>query len=352
MEAWTRAPLARFSADGCTWQYAAYDQDIKKAVRAVGARNMLVEQYMLLLLRELEHKGIPTIILKGCHLFGTIYPFGVRPVGDIDIMIDRRHFAAADAVVRQLGGYAHRAKDLDLWSHLNIANKVTYTTAAAPALVPIDMHFALGPYPYLGRFPFAQLLMYSEPAPLPNLSSVLVLQPEMLLVHLCLHVFQHHDFHREVSAHDIRALTTLLAAKIDWRRFLAITTAHAVHLPVRHSLGIAAAIAGAQIPAAVLAELAALPSTRGQRRIFQISLGAAQEFDRHVVQFLTLPGIRAKLLCLKRIVLPGQGFLKTYYKGSYLKYIKGILAVACRGLFRLLRQPVRSSARRQCARSE
>lgn len=332
MDAWTRKPIARFTSDHCKANYEAYDEEMKLAIREIGVRNMMIEKRLQLVLQKLQDKGIPAIIMKGCHLIRTIYPFGIRPIEDIDILLDRKYYAIADEVVCNLG-YTSQALGLDVWTHVEISNKVTYINGTHPK-IPIDFHFTLGPYPYLGRIPFDVLLAYSERMAV-NETIFYILKPEMLLVHLCLHLFQHHDEHWEVSAYDLSAVTTLQTETLNWDRFLTIVKNYALQLPVQYAISKGSTIANIQVPNWVKDKISSCTTTWKERRIFQASLVLNTGMEKHVIQFFTTPSLSVKLQCLRKILFPTKSFLRYYYNRSYLKYIAHMSATAARALRRV-----------------
>jgi len=337
MEAWTRKPLAQFAAARCVMDYEDYDDEMRAAMREVGVRNMMIERRLHELLRLLEERRLPAIVMKGCHLMQTVYPFGIRPIEDIDILIDRNAYAAADEAVRSLG-YADRAFGMDVWTHVEVSNKMTYMNESQP-VIPIDMHFTLGPYPYLGRIPFDVLMAHTERIQAKDME-YLVLRTEMLLVHLCLHLFQHRDEHWQVSAYDLQAVSTLQGHTIDWDSFSSIVIEYSLQLPVLYSLKLARELADIHVPSTVIDKLAAVPATRRELRIFHVCMTMSGGMDKHVIQWMTLPTLTLKLKCITRIIFPRHAFLQHYFNNSYAKYAAALCRTAARSLFSaLVRRP-------------
>lgn len=330
MEPWTLRPIARYTADCCQAHYDKYDEEIKSAIREVGVRNMLIEQRLHHVLRQFQKRNINVIVMKGCHLIHSLYPFGIRPIEDIDISLDRDYYTVVDQIMGEMG-YDHCAADLDLWTHVHVSNKLTYMNRTDPK-IPIDFHFSLGSYPYLGRMPFHDLLEHAEPVA-DDLPAFWVLKSEMLLVHLCLHLFQHHHEKWQVSAYDICTLTTLRDESMDWKVFLSIVEKYALQLPVQYAISKASSLADIPIPAAVTTKLHTMKADRKQRRIFQSSLTMVHGMEKYSVQFWALPGIRLKLQCLRRIVFPSASFLRDHYNGNYFKYVMSVGTTAAKGLY-------------------
>lgn len=318
MDKLTHKPLARFIEDQCMVNYHSYDEDTKHTIREIGVRNMHIERRLFALLRKLEEKKISNIVIKGCHLIQAVYPFGIRPLEDMDILIDRKDYAAADEAIRGLG-YDDRAFGLDVWTHIMVSNKLTYTNSSHP-LIPIDIHYSLGPYPYLGRISFESLFEHSELLSNEKVT-MRVLNPEMLLVHLCLHLYQHHDDHWQISAYDLGTLTTIEQNRFDWSRFSSIVSMYSLSLPIRHSLQKAETIASIQIPDFILKELDSMKVSKWEQYIYKASLYLNKGMEKYLLQLLTLPDLKLKLQCLKRAIIPPRPFLRYYYKDSYLRYV-------------------------------
>lgn len=319
MDDWTRTPMTRFIGDGCAvTTYEDYDEDSKQTIRENGVRNMLINQRLFRILQHFNDHDIPVIIMKGCHLIQSMYPFGVRPIQDIDLLFDRKYYAKAHAIVSHLG-YQRQTEHLDLWTHLEVSNKLTYLGDEHPQ-IPVDFHFTLGPYPYLGRVPFESLLQHTEELTVGQ-TSFLVLRPEMLLIHLCLHLFQHQDEQWKISAYDISTVTTLRQDTLDWALFVSIVKKYRLCLPTEYAISKAATMTAVPIPIWVMDQIRFASVAKTEHCIFQRSLAVTDLMDKYLIQFLTLPNLRLKVQCLARILLPSKGFLQQYYRGNYLRYI-------------------------------
>ncbi|MCC2685183.1 MAG: hypothetical protein K0R75_2082 [Paenibacillaceae bacterium] len=304
------------------WHYIRGDGDRgdepRETMREIGVRNLFIRNRLGELLDALRLQEIPAITLKGCHLIHTHYPFGVRPVEDIDVLIDRRHYAQADRIIRSLG-YDDCASGMDLWTHLNLSNKITYLNQQHP-IIPIDVHFSLGPCPYLGAIPHKTIWENAELVDSSDFRS-LVLKPEMLLLHLCLHRFQHHYEEWTSSAFDMVAVVRQDGDRLDWDAFIRLVRTHKLVLPVSYAFSRAGELTKLDIPAAVMNELAAIRPGAMESRVFHSSLKQQQDQDRYILQFLTTPRLRVKMQCLKRIIVPGKRFLNHYYNGRYSRYV-------------------------------
>lgn len=334
MNGLSHQPLAAFVKAGCLADTAAWPAETRATMKEIGVRNMLITRRLITVLDKLAEAGVSPIVMKGCHLIQAVYPFGIRPIEDIDLLLDRRDYARADAVLRSLG-YADTVSGMDVWTHVEVSNKVTYLTDTQP-LIPVDVHYSLGPYPYLGRLSCEALRPHAETVQADG-TSMQVLETEMLLVHLCLHVFQHRQDHWHVSAHDLAAVTTLLGKQIRWDRFVAHVKRYALSLPVLRALEMAAEVADMRIPESVMEKIRHLPASRTERRIYRASLAMTGNMDKYLLQFMTLPGLWRKLRCLRRIAFPRRAFLKRHYGGRYWRYARDVGGKSFRAIVRARR---------------
>jgi hypothetical protein len=68
------------------------------------AQNTLMYQELERILKALDEAGIPVIVLKGAALAATVYEdIGLRPMGDLDLLVHRQDFEKAEQIVRSVG---------------------------------------------------------------------------------------------------------------------------------------------------------------------------------------------------------------------------------------------------------
>lgn len=334
MNGLSHKPLSAFIQAGCRADAASWPAETRDAMKEIGVRNMLISRRLATVLDRLAEAGVFPIVMKGAHLIRTVYPFGIRPIEDIDLLMDRRDYAKADAVLQSLG-YQSTVNGMDVWTHVEVSNKVTYLNGGQP-LIPVDVHYALGPYPYLGRLSHETLLPHANTVRADG-TDMRVLETEMLLLHLCLHLFQHRHDHWHVSAHDLAAVTALWEGEIRWDRFVGHVEQYALSLPVLRAFEMAAGLAAIRIPESVTEKIRRLPVSRAERRIYRASLAMAGGMDKYLLQFLTLPGPWRKLRCLRRIAFPRRAFLERHYGGRYWRYVRDVGGKSVRALMRARR---------------
>lgn len=317
MEARMRQPLLQYTRNGGHADYNGFDGAGRTVVREVGVRNLYIRRRLHTLADAFRAEGIRFVALKGCHLVHTMYPFGIRPIEDIDILVGRDDFGKVDRIIRSMG-YVDRVEGMDVWTHLMFSNKITYLNRGANPIIPIDVHFSLGPYPYLGRLGPELIGANTETIDTPE-GRLDVLAPEVLLLHLCLHLFQHHFDEWEVSCCDIAAVIRDAGHRLDWEKFVSLSEANRLSLPVAYSLRKAAELAATDIPA--VGRLEASRTSAFERWVFATSRKQRTNADRYALQYLTTPGAAVKLRGAVKIVAPGSVYLRKHHGGSYLRYV-------------------------------
>jgi len=326
MEAHMRELLLDYIRSGPDADDRPTDERRKPLAREIGVRNMFIRHRLFAATRALEEAGASPVVLKGAHLIHAVYPFGIRPIEDIDLFLDKADYERVDRTLRALG-YEARIEGMDLWTHLTFSNKITYMNRTEQPLIPIDIHFSLGPYPYLGKMNPALLAGRTETIATEE-GTLRVLAPEALLLHLCLHLFQHHFDDWQVSCCDIVAVVRHAGNRLDWDEFAGLVRANRLSLPVSYSLRKARELSpGLELPPLWL-HSDGMPATARERWVFARSLAQRTAFDRHVLQFLTTPGVGNKLRGALKIVVPSKTQLRLHHRGSYWRYLRDIVKTA------------------------
>jgi hypothetical protein len=174
--------------------------ELKAAIPAqilehIGNTFLKNKAYISLFYRELqqilsacEQEGIPVILLKGAYLAKQVYPeMGLRPMGDMDLMVHPRDLPRACAITEKFGyttSYAHSAEvemafshDMPMYSKGNIFGIEWHWHIADPGS-PYDIE--------LNELWERAIPMQIEGIPCFGLA------PEDLFLHLAFHLTGHH----------------------------------------------------------------------------------------------------------------------------------------------------------------
>lgn len=194
---------------------AAVPPDVWAAMRDAylsnAARNTRLYHELGRVLRALRDAGIPIIALKGAHLAALVYErIGARPMCDVDLLAPGGHLARAERVLLELGYAA-------LGDNARFAEESFHTAYSLPHKgLTLELHhhleFPLSPF----CIDLAGLWARARPAEIAG-APTLVLAPEDLLLHLCLHASAHHAYTMGLRPLcDIAETIRHYGAEMDW----------------------------------------------------------------------------------------------------------------------------------------
>ncbi len=141
------------------------------------------------ILSTLQQADIPVIVLKGAHIAEKVYGnIALRPMNDLDILIKKTDLFAAEKKLLEMGYTSSRETDIE-----EICAEYHQLPAFIKPNAAVEIHWTIE-YP---TSPFTidveGLWKRAQPATIAGIET-LVLSPEDLLLHLCLHTAYHHIF--------------------------------------------------------------------------------------------------------------------------------------------------------------
>ena len=150
------ALLGKALADSGARRPAAVDEACRGALVRGTLRMALATRVLAEALGALGRAGVEPLVLKGVPLAHDLYePPGLRPIGDIDLLVRRADREAALGALRALG-YALPARSLPLAFYFRHHFHVTLTRSGAEGL-PIELHWQAQPRFSLSRIPVEAL---------------------------------------------------------------------------------------------------------------------------------------------------------------------------------------------------
>ncbi|MBI4749064.1 MAG: nucleotidyltransferase family protein [Acidobacteria bacterium] len=214
-------------------------QVMKGIHRHTWVKNQTLLHGMTPVLKMFQQAGIEPIVLKGTALITRYYEnFGLRPMGDFDVLVPRQSANQAIELLGQAGWTpGFRAP------HAQVFRKSDGTEC--------DLHWNL----FFENCrvevddPFWQL---AEPAKVGGVP-VKVLNPTDQFLHVCVHGARWNPVPPLRWLAD--AVVILEHSTIDWNRLVQQATRMGLVLPLRDTLGYLAWLLGVEVPEAVLAEL-------------------------------------------------------------------------------------------------
>jgi hypothetical protein len=152
----------------------------------IGARR---EPDALQLFQALNAAGVEFILLKGADLGLRVYKDpALRPMCDLDILVNQPQLPQAQQVLGRLG---YRLCPASVDPRPGFRELFFYELVFAPSLagsLPIDLHWEIRAVADFYRLPYADLRRRAISMDCQGVP-VLLLSPEHLLIHLCLHMY-------------------------------------------------------------------------------------------------------------------------------------------------------------------
>lgn len=159
------------------------------------ARNLRLVAELERLLVALSDADVAVVVLKGAALLGDYYAdVGLRPMSDLDLLVQAAEVERADLVLRQLGyreppkySSAEYRQTSRAYGH-HLAPLVS-----SDGLVTVELHHRLGSKKSLLDFEVHRLWARTLPVTRGS-ACCLAPSPADLLIHACLHFLHHHVF--------------------------------------------------------------------------------------------------------------------------------------------------------------
>lgn len=235
---------------------AALEQD--KPLR--GACLLAAEARLGVIRRALAEADIPFCLLKGLALIHTLYrdhPLW-RCLGDIDILVPENRMDATITAFRA-AGYRIAEHKRDIEAIRRYGHKICFS-ADGPAPDTFDVHFRpLGKKLFAPTARLSTDVFFRDPAACPiGGAMVLIPNPELHFLYLCLHLALQHHLASLNWLYDLRMFTQNAPA-LDWDDFVARARAYRVGRAAATSLQAARDILDAAVPPDAMAGLLPRP---------------------------------------------------------------------------------------------
>jgi hypothetical protein len=216
------------------------------------AKSLRLYRQLTEVLGVLRGVGIDVIVLKGAYLAQAIYKdLALRPMADVDLLVRKADLERTEAILAATG-YApfhgpHRDEDFLNCQHLH-----PLARAGGP---PIEIHWTIESPTEPFAIDIEGLWERARPARVADVD-VLVLSPEDLLLHLCLHTTFHHRLTLGLrGCWDLFEMIRQCQDPIDWKQLQSRAREWRIEKYVYLTLQLAKDLLGAAVPAEVLTDL-------------------------------------------------------------------------------------------------
>jgi hypothetical protein len=203
-------------------------------------------------LQALRRQRIAVIVLKGSHLGPLVYENpALRTMCDIDLLVGREDLTPAAGVLQDLG-LVPQHKNVEM---VDYARHHHLRPMARPGGIRVEIHWNIAPPDAPFAVDLPGLWARAQPVELAGVPA-LVLAPEDLVLHLCLHVSFGHGFRFGLrTAWDILEVARHHREALDWDVIAQRAQQWGVARYVYLTLRLARELVGVEIPPAVLARL-------------------------------------------------------------------------------------------------
>lgn len=195
----------------------AVSGQLKASQRRHAMRNLKIYRELVSVTRILNDANIPSIALKGAYLARFAYPDpGLRPMRDLDLLIRPEQVIDAFELLK-VNGYQHAYDNGLLETHFTHSEHLP--SLLSPDGIAIELHHSLISDVNFGYLSGSEDAFWSRSF-LKSIGSAQIrfLAPEDLLLHLCVHATQRHQFNLgPLALTDIVFL--LETHRIDWQAF-------------------------------------------------------------------------------------------------------------------------------------
>lgn len=223
-------------------------------------RNMQIYDILREVLERFRDEGIPVILLKGVALGETVYSdIDLRPPGDIDLLVKKTDLQNAAEIILEMG--YNPADPVEQYrNHHHIPPYVKLDEKLDESIF-IEIHHNIAPEPLMSRIRAEELW---EGAKTVNIAGIdaLVLCPENLILHLCVHLSSDCFIAGIGNLVDISESVRNYDESIDWDCVVTRSNEFGLGSFTYYPLSLAKDMMGAEVPASALERLKLDPELR------------------------------------------------------------------------------------------
>jgi hypothetical protein len=224
-------------------------QSLKQEYIYNWVRNIRILEDLAVLLRAFES---PVIVLKGAALLSSVYEdFGLRMLGDVDILVKPEDVPKIDKALSQSGYQSDHT--LSFYRVTNYLNSLVYGKNGSPLLLHLHWHLinnALPNYIYAEKINMDKLWKEAIPLKIRE-SDALCLAPHHQLLHLSEHAMKH-SYNTLIHVWDIHQMINHGKEKLDWEMICVEAEEFQLKGPLFYSLWLSKEYFGTRVPQGIL----------------------------------------------------------------------------------------------------
>lgn len=293
---------------------------LANAYNQILARNIRFYQSFETMLSDMNEAEIDCIPLKGIYLAQTVYKdLGLRHLSDIDILIRSKDVAAMLKLMNHAGWQVVKAMPRSEFENQQFAPAHPYTFFKNGITVELHTHL----YNRNQRATISQSELWSQTVKQSFCGgSIVQFSAEMLLQHLCLHLYKHiiGPDAKLVNFCDIHEFICHKPHHINWAKFRVLCIRYSCLDEVVQVLIICKKYWNSPIPNSALQSIEADKHIEKKFCLFltedktKNEQELAHKADKTLFELQSLPNFRAKVAYLKGYVFPRPQFMYRHFK--------------------------------------
>jgi hypothetical protein len=267
--------------------------NLRKMYHGTFFRNALLYNELSNILNAFKGFDIDVVVLKGAFLAEVIYKdIGLRPMNDIDLLIKKEDFQRVKMEMAKLMYYPkifpskiRENRCTTLSEELQFKNQDRTSI--------IEIHWDILPVQSPFKIDISKLWENVKPVKIAGIES-LMLAPEDILLHLCLHLDKHLYSSGAPSATPLRNYCDIAEVirhykeTINWSYLLQSSKNYGIEEPIYQGLSVASQCFGAFVPAEILRQLNSVESSVDFENILKTKRGSdpKKEVTRIAIGYL------------------------------------------------------------------
>lgn len=308
------APLIYYLVYGQAWLPTWASQRLHKLYLDSATKNAILFQELEQILRAFGKLGQKLIILKGSALGTQIYPnLALRPMVDLDLLVDRSKTTPAISILQQLGFQIARVEEQQGFT-INYENEIVLRKYRAIDIV-VEVHWSLFNSPYY-QYKLSQEWLWESAKTIDlNGATALMLKPEIQVLHLCGHLSYHHAGEGWLWRHDLAEMVMHYREGLDWDQIIEYAGRFELLITLQTNITSLQAIYGSIVPDEVFKKLTAYDPTKAEKRLFsQLNVVKKKSGQTFLEDISSLPNLQSKLDFALHNIFPSPRYMKARYQ--------------------------------------
>ena len=297
-------------------------QKLREAYFSVATRNTKLYHELGSVVRELETKDVPVVLLKGAHLAEVVYGnIALRPMADADVLVRKDDLPRAVDGLLEMGCLASRHVCIEA----ELATNHDLPMFLSPDGLHLEVHWTLERPTSPFAIDLEGVWWRAQRAVIAG-TDTSVLSPEDLLLHLCLHACFHHRFAMGLQPLcDIAATLEHYGEAVDWGQLVQRARQWRVQRGVYLVFRLARDLLCASVPDQVLetldpGDLAPGLAEWAREEVFRREPRRVA-MTENVARVLTAQTLRSKMALLVEHLFPSREFMATRYPVSSSRWL-------------------------------